>query len=125
VVAADGALLLLSDCLEFRFELVLLCPNVSACHEQMITCQHYTYKVTIVIIYNVTSALLTQVLTTVYLAHMAKKSEEPRGTSSVSVRLPDDLIAWIDEQAQQERRSRGSFIKNALEDLKKARDGKK
>jgi Arc/MetJ-type ribon-helix-helix transcriptional regulator len=36
------------------------------------------------------------------------------------VRLPDDLIAWIDEQAQEERRSRGSFIKNALEDLRTA-----
>jgi Ribbon-helix-helix protein, copG family len=63
---------------------------------------------------------LTQALTTTYDVSMAKKPEETRGTSSVSVRLPDDLIAWIDEQAQEERRSRGSFIKNALEDLRTA-----
>ena len=48
------------------------------------------------------------------------KHKDERGTTSVSVRLPDDLIVWIDEQAEQERRSRGSFIKNALEDLRKA-----
>jgi Arc/MetJ-type ribon-helix-helix transcriptional regulator len=56
---------------------------------------------------------------------MAKKAAEPeeRGTSNVSVRLPDDLIAWIDDKAKQERRSRGSFIKNALEDLREKRHG--
>jgi Arc/MetJ-type ribon-helix-helix transcriptional regulator len=51
---------------------------------------------------------------------MAKKAVEPedRGTSNVSVRLPDELIEWIDDKAKQERRSRASFIKNALEDLR-------
>jgi Arc/MetJ-type ribon-helix-helix transcriptional regulator len=54
------------------------------------------------------------------VAFMAKKAAEPedRGTSNVSVRLPDELIAWIDDKAKQERRSRASFIKNALEDLR-------
>jgi len=48
------------------------------------------------------------------------KHKDERGTTSVSIRLPDDLIVWIDARAEQERRSRGSFIKNALEDLRKA-----
>jgi hypothetical protein len=54
---------------------------------------------------------------------LMKKKESPqqeRGTSNVSIRLPDELVAWIDEQAAKARRSRGSFIRLALEDLKMA-----
>ena len=50
-----------------------------------------------------------------------KKAERPvaaRGTNNISVRLPNELIAWVDEQATKARRSRGAFIRIVLEDLR-------
>ena len=48
---------------------------------------------------------------------MAKKTEpDDRGTSSVSVRLPDKLIAQIDSRAKEEHRSRGNLIRMLLEE---------
>lgn len=53
---------------------------------------------------------------------MAKKAKpEDRGTSNVSVRLPDELIERLDARAKSESRSRGNLIKLLLE---KAMEGK-
>jgi Arc/MetJ-type ribon-helix-helix transcriptional regulator len=51
---------------------------------------------------------------------MKKEPLQERGTNNVSIRLPNELIQWIDEQAEKARRSRGSFIRLVLEDLKAA-----
>ena len=52
-----------------------------------------------------------------------KKAPETseRRTSSISVRLEDDLIAWLDSVAAQENRSRANLIETIL---KRARDAK-
>ena len=52
---------------------------------------------------------------------MVKKDEQPNETVSVSVRLSKDLIRWIQERATQERRTKGGFIRNVLEDLRAKR----
>ena len=47
---------------------------------------------------------------------MAKPKASERGTSSVSVRLPDELIDRIDSRANEEHRSRGNLIRMLLEE---------
>jgi len=37
-----------------------------------------------------------------------------------NVRLPEDLVAWLDERARRERRSRNQLIKIILEDARAA-----
>ena len=50
---------------------------------------------------------------------MAKKTgREERGTTSVSVRLPNDLLEWIDNRAADEHRSRANLIKMLLQEAK-------
>lgn len=56
---------------------------------------------------------------------MKEKPLQERGTNNVSIRLPNELIQWIDEQAEKARRSRGSFIRLVLEDLKATTDQKR
>jgi metal-responsive CopG/Arc/MetJ family transcriptional regulator len=38
------------------------------------------------------------------------ETPEESGTTVVSVRLPDDLLRWIDQRAQEEDRNRGNMI---------------
>jgi hypothetical protein len=52
---------------------------------------------------------------------MVTQSERANETVSVSVRLSKDLIRWIQERAAQERRTKGGFIRNVLEDLRAKR----
>lgn len=54
---------------------------------------------------------------------MAKKPEreEPKGSVSVSVRLPEELLTEIDSLATEERRTRGNMVRLLLEDALKAR----
>jgi len=49
---------------------------------------------------------------------MAKKPEreEPKGSVSVSVRLPEELLTEIDSLATEERRTRGNMVRLLLED---------
>jgi predicted transcriptional regulator len=56
---------------------------------------------------------------------MAKKKESDRGTSSVSVRLPNDLIEWIDKLAEKENRSRANTIETLLKRVRETQEGKK
>ena len=56
---------------------------------------------------------------------MAKKAKEERGTSNVSVRLPDELISRLDTRANQEHRSRGNLIRMLLEEAMRQDEGKK
>ena len=42
-----------------------------------------------------------------------------RGTTSVTVRLDNDLVAWLDARAEQENRSRANLIETLL---KRARE---
>lgn len=53
---------------------------------------------------------------------MAKKPEKvtERGTSSISVRLADELITWLDSRAEQENRSRANLIETLLKRAKEA-----
>jgi|GEM_PF-2919316 metal-responsive CopG/Arc/MetJ family transcriptional regulator len=37
-----------------------------------------------------------------------------------NVRLPEDLVAWLDDRARRERRSRNQLIKIILEDARAA-----
>ena len=48
---------------------------------------------------------------------MAKKVKEAdlRGTTSETVRLANELVAWLDARAEQENRSRANLIENAIE----------
>jgi metal-responsive CopG/Arc/MetJ family transcriptional regulator len=58
--------------------------------------------------------------------HMAKKAKkEDRGTSNVSVRLPDELISKLDTRANEEHRSRGNLIRMLLEEAMTQNEGKK
>ena len=41
-------------------------------------------------------------------------------SKTLTVRLPDELARWIDEQAHVTGRSRGSLVKEALEKAKQA-----
>jgi len=54
-----------------------------------------------------------------------KKSKEDRelerGTTSVSVRLDDELIAWLDQTAADENRSRANLIETLLKQARAAR----
>ena len=49
---------------------------------------------------------------------MAKKPEKAeaseRGTTSVTVRLANELVAWLDARAEQENRSRANLIETLL-----------
>ncbi len=56
---------------------------------------------------------------------MAKKAKEERGTSNVSVRLPDELISKLDTRANEEHRSRGNLIRMLLEEAMSQNHGKK
>ena len=56
---------------------------------------------------------------------MAKPKASERGTSSVSVRLPDELIERIDSRANEEHRSRGNLIRMLLEEAMRQDEGKK
>ena len=56
---------------------------------------------------------------------MAKPKASERGTSSVSVRLPDELIERIDSRANEEHRSRGNLIRMLLEEAMTQNEGKK
>jgi hypothetical protein len=59
---------------------------------------------------------------------MAKKVSKPvevpeeQGTTSISVRLDNDLLAWIDEQAKAENRSRGNWIDTLLKQERARRE---
>jgi hypothetical protein len=52
----------------------------------------------------------------------AKKPERTeaseRGTTSVTVRLANDLVAWLDNRAEQENRSRANLIETLLKRAK-------
>ena len=56
---------------------------------------------------------------------MAKPKASERGTSSVSVRLPDELIDRIDSRANEEHRSRGNLIRMLLEQAMSENEAKK
>jgi len=56
---------------------------------------------------------------------MAKPKASERGTSSVSVRLPDELIERIDSRANEEHRSRGNLIRMLLEEAISQNERKK
>jgi hypothetical protein len=47
--------------------------------------------------------------------------ELDRGTTSVSVRLDDELIAWLDQVAADENRSRANLIETLLKQARAAR----
>jgi metal-responsive CopG/Arc/MetJ family transcriptional regulator len=51
---------------------------------------------------------------------MKTKGEEP-GTTGVSVRLPNDMLASIDRLANDERRTRGNAIRLLLEEALQVR----
>ena len=56
---------------------------------------------------------------------MARKAKEDRGTSNVSVRLPDELISKLDTRANEEHRSRGNLIRMLLEQAMSENEVKK
>lgn len=49
----------------------------------------------------------------------AKAEASERGTASVTVRLDNELVAWLDARAEQENRSRANLIETLL---KRARE---
>lgn len=54
---------------------------------------------------------------------MAKnKQESPEGSVHVSIRLPRELVEWIDQQAITERRIRTQMIRILLEDARDVRE---
>jgi predicted transcriptional regulator len=57
------------------------------------------------------------------MVHEKPKEEElDRGTTSVSVRLDDELIAWLDQTAAEENRSRANLIETLLKQARAARE---
>jgi len=48
----------------------------------------------------------------------AKAEASDRGTTSVTVRLENDLVAWLDARAEQENRSRANLIETLLKRAK-------
>jgi succinate dehydrogenase flavin-adding protein (antitoxin of CptAB toxin-antitoxin module) len=44
----------------------------------------------------------------------AKAEANDRGTTSVTVRLDNDLLAWLDARAEQENRSRANLVETLL-----------
>ena len=52
---------------------------------------------------------------------MAKQDKKDR-TVHVSIRLPEGLVDWIDEQAAEERWIRTQMIRILIEDARKARE---
>jgi len=55
------------------------------------------------------------------MAPKKPKEELDRGTTSVSVRLDDELIAWLDQTAADENRSRANLIETLLKQARAAR----
>jgi predicted transcriptional regulator len=53
---------------------------------------------------------------------MPKKTARPeineRGTTSVSVRLSDELLAYLDKRAAEENRSRANLIETLLKQVR-------
>ena len=48
----------------------------------------------------------------------AKVEASERGTTSVTVRLDNELVAWLDARAEQENRSRANLIETLLKRAK-------
>jgi predicted transcriptional regulator len=48
----------------------------------------------------------------------AKAEANDRGTTSVTVRLDNELVAWLDARAEQENRSRANLIETLLKRAK-------
>jgi predicted transcriptional regulator len=48
----------------------------------------------------------------------AKAEANDRGTTSVTVRLDDELVGWLDARAEQENRSRANLIETLLKRAK-------
>jgi hypothetical protein len=48
----------------------------------------------------------------------AKADAGERGTTSVTVRLDNELVAWLDARAEQENRSRANLIETLLKRAK-------
>ncbi len=52
---------------------------------------------------------------------MARKTEEREPNhQNITVRLSNELVAWLDQRANEEHRSRANFIKFLLEKAKEA-----
>jgi predicted transcriptional regulator len=49
---------------------------------------------------------------------LAKPAANERGTTSVSVRLSDELLVYLDERAALENRSRANLIETLLKQAK-------
>ena len=49
----------------------------------------------------------------------AKAEVDDRGTTSVTVRLDNELVAWLDSRAEQENRSRANLIETLLKRAQK------
>lgn len=65
------------------------------------------------------------VISTQYNVDMPKKTDkENEGTTALSVRLPNALLAQIDRIVTDERRTRGNVVRILLEDALKAREEK-
>jgi len=58
---------------------------------------------------------MRQELGTLARGKLMKKPKDEVGTTGVSVRLPDDLLARIDTIAEDETRTRGNVIRMLLE----------
>jgi len=41
-------------------------------------------------------------------------------STTLSIRLPDDLASWVEEEARRSGRSQGSLVKEALERVRQA-----
>jgi predicted transcriptional regulator len=52
------------------------------------------------------------------MAKKSTKAEVERGTTSVTVRLDNELVAWLDARAEQENRSRANLIETLLKRAK-------
>jgi metal-responsive CopG/Arc/MetJ family transcriptional regulator len=51
------------------------------------------------------------------------KAKEEQGTTGISVRLPNEMLAQIDKLANEERRTRGNAIRLLLEEALQQRRG--
>lgn len=55
---------------------------------------------------------------------MAVAGTNERDEERISIRLPDELLSWIDRQAVREQRSRSNMVRLLLSEARDARDAR-
>jgi len=47
---------------------------------------------------------------------------KPQGNPQVQARVPDDLFEWIEERADEERRTKSNFVRKVLAERREAEE---